>query len=182
MKIQCILERKGGSRIDLGTMEYHFEPLDDGAHVAEVEIEAHIDRLLSIPESFRVYHGKHEPTGKPTLLGNPAMDAPPASLEIPAERLRLYGSDAHPPSFDVAGKTYTQFEIVKIAFAVSNMTEDEWNELPAEDRAARIDMALDDLDEATANNEDAQAEAETETQAEAEAKPAKGTKRTKKAA
>lgn len=180
MKIQCILERKGGSFIELGGLEYHFEPLEDGAHVAEVENEAHIDRLLSISESFRVYHGKGTPKGKPAVVGAPSAVPAPAKKEE-SERLRLYGSDAHPPSFDVAGKTYTQFEIVKIAFAASNMTEDEWNELSPEDRAARIDMALDDLDAAAAGDEDAAAEAQTETQAEAEAKPAKG-KRTKKAA
>ena len=48
MKIECILKREGGSVVDLGGVEYHFEPLADGAHVADVENEAHIDRFLSI--------------------------------------------------------------------------------------------------------------------------------------
>ena len=160
MKIQCILERNGGTKVDLGNTEYHFEPLEDGAHVADVENEAHIDRLLSISESFRVYHGKGSPKGKPATIEAPA--APAAEANTNTERLRLFGSDAHPPSFDVAGKTYTQFEIVKIAFAASRMTEDEWNELPKEDRAARIDMALDDLADAEAGDEGANAEVQAE--------------------
>lgn len=178
MKIQCILERKGGSHIDLGSLMYHFEPLEDGAHVAEVEDENHIDRFLSIAEAFRVYHGKGTPKGKPEPTGKPdATVTPQAPAE--SERLRLYGSSAHPPSFDVAGKTYTQFEIVKIAFAASNMTEDEWNELSEDDRSARIDMALDDLDSAAASNEAGDAETETQ-ETEAKGSVAKG--KSKKAA
>lgn len=164
MKIQCILERKGGTITDIGGVEYHFEPLEDGAHVADVENEAHIDRFLSISESFRVYRGKGSPTGKPTLIADPASSAEPASAEAPAKRLS--GSADHPPSFEVNGKTYTQMEIVKIAFAESRMTEDEWNELPEEDRAARIDMALDDMADATDSKPE-------------EAKPAKSSKTTK---
>lgn len=181
MKIQCILERNGGSRINLGGLEYHFEPLEDGAHVAEVTIEEHIDRFLSIAESFRVYHGNGSPKGMPIQVGELSPVALRGEDKEPS-RLRLMGSDAHPPSFEIAGKPYSQFEIVKIAFDASNMTEDEWNELSAEDRAARIDMALDDLDEAAAGNDNAPAKAQTEAEAANEAKPAKGGKRTTKKA
>lgn len=164
MKIQCILERKGGTITDIGGVEYHFEPLEDGAHVADVENEAHIDRFLSISESFRLYRGEGSPTGKPKLIADTGSSAAPASEDAPAKRLS--GSADHPPSFEVNGKTYTQMEIVKIAFAESRMTEDEWNELPEEDRAARIDMALDDMADAPDSKPE-------------EVKPAKSTKTTK---
>lgn len=169
MKIQCILERKGGTVAEIGGIEYHFEPLEDGAHVAEVENEAHIDRFLSIAEAYKVYHGKLAPKGKATPIENPVKAEAPAPAQ--SERLRLFGSDAHPPSFDVNGKTYTQMEIIKIAFAESRLTEDEWNELPEEDRGARIDMALDDLADA----------AEQAPAAEAPAAPAKRGRKPKKA-
>lgn len=169
MKIQCILERKGGTIAELGGIEYHFEPLEDGAHVAEITNEAHIDRFLSIPEAYKIYHGELEPKGKPAPIANPVKAATPAPAQ--SERLRLFGSSAHPPSFDVNGKTYSQMDIIKIAFEASMLTEDEWNELPEEDRGARIDMALDDLADA----------AEQEPAAAAPAAPAKRGRKPKKA-
>jgi hypothetical protein len=54
MKIQCILKREGGTHIELRGTHYHFAPQADGRHVAEVTDEAHISRLLSIPEAYRV--------------------------------------------------------------------------------------------------------------------------------
>lgn len=180
MKIQCVLERKGGSKIELGGFEYHFEELEDGAHVADIENEAHIDRLLSISEAFKVYHGKCAPKGSPVQIGE-IVAAPEPRKAAEEQRARLSGSSAHPPSFDVDGKTYTQMEIVKLAFVASNMTEDEWNELPEEDRGARIDMALDDLADAAAGDEGEAETAEAEAQAPTEA-PAKGGRKGKKAA
>lgn len=60
MKIESILTRNGGTKIHFGTpgqansVEYHFKPDESGRHVAEVKYRAHIDRLLSISEGFRV--------------------------------------------------------------------------------------------------------------------------------
>jgi hypothetical protein len=55
MKIQCILNREGGSKVEIGGIEYHFAPQADGAHVADVRDNAHIQRFLSIPEGYRIY-------------------------------------------------------------------------------------------------------------------------------
>jgi hypothetical protein len=55
MKIECILKRPGGTKVDLGGTEYHFAPQADGAHVAVVKENAHIQRFLSIPEGYRIY-------------------------------------------------------------------------------------------------------------------------------
>ncbi len=61
MKIQCILPRKGGTRVEIDGIEYHFEPFADGAQVADIESEKHIDRFLSISEGYRLYRGASSP-------------------------------------------------------------------------------------------------------------------------
>jgi len=55
MKIECKNKREGGSVIDIGGVEYHFKPQADGAHVADVAYEEHIERFLSIPEAYCIY-------------------------------------------------------------------------------------------------------------------------------
>ncbi|UAW00952.1 hypothetical protein [Ralstonia phage RPZH3] len=55
MQIECILKRQGGTKVTLEGVEYHFAPLEDAAHVAEVESEPHCKRLLSIPEAYQPY-------------------------------------------------------------------------------------------------------------------------------
>ncbi|MGH2343384.1 hypothetical protein ACRC7T_18115 [Segnochrobactraceae bacterium EtOH-i3] len=54
MLIECILHRPGGSQVDLGTAIYHFAPDETGRHVADVMNEDHVDRLLAIPEGYRL--------------------------------------------------------------------------------------------------------------------------------
>jgi len=61
MKIQCILKRKGGTRASIDGIEYHFKPQEDGAHVADVQDNDHIQRFLSIPEGYRIYGNLVEP-------------------------------------------------------------------------------------------------------------------------
>ena len=67
MLIEHTTKRLNGSVHTIGGTKYHFAPNDEGAHVAEVEDRAHIQRFLSIP-SFVVYSGE-----------TPAADAPPAA-------------------------------------------------------------------------------------------------------
>jgi len=176
MKIECILKREGGSVVDLGGIEYHFEPFTDGAHVAEVEDKAHIDRFLSISEGYKLYHGKEEPKGQPKQIGE-STPVPAAKTESkPAGALA--GSDELPPQFDINGKTVTQLEAVNIAFAASGLTSDEWNELDKSERTAKIEIALDELAEAgEGEGEEVPAE-EVKTPAPAAKKPA--TKKTTK--
>jgi len=146
MKIECILKREGGSVVDLGGLEYHFEPLADGAHVADVENEAHIDRFLSISEGYKLYHGKQEPKGQPKQIGPSTPVSAPANDSKPVGALA--GSDELPPQFEINGKTVTQLEAVNLAFAASGMTSDEWNELDQSERTAKIEIALDELADA----------------------------------
>ena len=143
MKIQSILIRHGGTRADLDGIEYHFEPLADGAHVADVAREDHIDRFLGIPEAYKVYHGELSPTGKPTPVG--AAVAQTAEPKKAREGSFLMGSDQHASQYEIGGQTYALGDVVRLAFAASGLSEDEWNELDEDDRAAKIDIALDDL-------------------------------------
>lgn len=77
MKIECILKRQGGTKAEIGGIEYHFAPQPDGAHVADVADNAHIQRFLSMPEGYRIYEaaGKTEPVKAPEQT-NPNDQAP----------------------------------------------------------------------------------------------------------
>lgn len=126
MKIECKIQRKGGTHVDMGTAKYHFAPQDDGAHVAEVLDEAHQDRFLSITEGYRLYRP-----------GQPA-----ASVEV------LLGSSEHPATFTIHDKDYALGDIVAMAHKDSGLSTEEWNELEESTRADMIDEALDKLEAA----------------------------------
>ena len=55
MKLSCPVIREGGSFVELWGTEYHFAPMPDGCHVAEVENPEHQDRFLSI--GYKIYRG-----------------------------------------------------------------------------------------------------------------------------
>lgn len=76
--IESIIKRKAGTTLDFPTASYHFKPNNEGAHVAEVEDEAHIARLLSIPEGYRLYQGT---AAKPAPTDPTEPVAPPAAPE-----------------------------------------------------------------------------------------------------
>lgn len=146
MKIQCLARREGGTVADIGGIAYHFEPLPDGAHVAEVAHEDHIDRFLAIPEGYKVYHGAETPKGKPAVL---ATSRPaPVDPVTPKPTGRLAGSAQHQPYYEIGGAKVALVDVVRQAFAASNLDEDGWNELDEDDRGARIDIMLDTLADA----------------------------------
>ncbi len=147
MKIECILKRQGGTFAEIDGIEYHFEPVADGAHVADVTLEAHIDRFLAIADGYKLYHGKEEPAGQPKQAAQGLPRLEPAATPIGA--LPLAGSEQHPPQFEIAGKVFTQREIVEKAFAASGLSSDEWNELGEDERAAKMDIVLDELADAS---------------------------------
>lgn len=137
MKIESKIKREGGSKILMGRTQYHFAPLPDGAHVAVVDDEAHQDRFLSITEGFRLYRGAE--VAAPVAALAPAIPDPVAAPEI------ALGSDTHPATFDINGKTYQLGDVVELARAASGLDVAEWNELAAETRADLIDDELDKL-------------------------------------
>lgn len=64
--IQCLLRRKGGTKVTFGhnlvtQKTYHFKPIDaddaNAPHVCNVDNEEHADQLLSIREAYRLYRG-----------------------------------------------------------------------------------------------------------------------------
>jgi hypothetical protein len=122
MKIECILKRLGGTKAEIGGIEYHFEPQTDGAHVADVTEKAHIARFLSMPEGYAVYQPDAEPQ-KAVIM--------------------LLGSNVHPATFDINGKTYSLGDVV--AKAAAGFDADDWNGLSDDARADLIDEELDKL-------------------------------------
>jgi hypothetical protein len=65
MKLSCPVIREGGSFVELWGTEYHFVPMLDGCHVAEVENPEHQDRFLEI--GYKIYRGEDaqvQPTPK----------------------------------------------------------------------------------------------------------------------
>lgn len=64
--IQCLLRRKGGTKVTFGNNRatqktYHFKPIDadddSSPHICTVDNEEHADQLLSIREAYRLYRG-----------------------------------------------------------------------------------------------------------------------------
>lgn len=54
MKIESIIRRKNGTRVELDDNVYHFKPTgSDERHLCDVEVRAHVQRFLSIPEGFQ---------------------------------------------------------------------------------------------------------------------------------
>lgn len=147
MKIECKLQREGGTEVVIGTTAYHFTPLKDGAHVADVANEAHQDRFLSIPEAYRMYRGDlAAPAGAPVAIpeGNTEPVIPEGD-DSQAEPAELQASAKHPESFDINGKSYGLNDVVQLAFAASGVSADEWNEFSDDTRADLIDDELDKL-------------------------------------
>jgi hypothetical protein len=79
MKIECILKRPGGTKADIDGIEYHFAPQPDGAHVAEVTKNEHIQRFLSIDDAYRIY-------GEPATIEDLDKDG---DVDTKDERLAL---------------------------------------------------------------------------------------------
>lgn len=155
MQIECILKRDGGTKADIDEIEYHFAPQPDGAHVAEVEREAHIRRFLNIPEAYRKYGAPlpaaapvDTPDDTPVLLPQDAGTVVfQGALDAEADSI-LYGSSSHPASFEIHGTTYSLGDIVAKAHQNSGLTVQEWNDQDEDARADRIDEVLDSLQEA----------------------------------
>lgn len=96
--IECKLIREGGTFASIGTTEYHFAPQDDGAHVANVEDDEHVDRFLSISDGYRMYRGASKPVhvetkveaqAAPEAVVEPVQDEP-ASVDERAELVAHY--------------------------------------------------------------------------------------------
>lgn len=63
-KIESKIKRPNGSKIDVGGVEYHFQPTNEkdpaSPHVCEVTDEEHIATFLAIREGFKLAGAKEE--------------------------------------------------------------------------------------------------------------------------
>lgn len=140
MKIECILLRPGGTFASIGNTEYHFAPDADDRHVADVKIEAHIERFLSIPEAYRIYRAAGTAEPEPVVV--PPADEPVVP-EVDASE--LLASKSHPDAFTIEGKAYALTDVALRAFQDSGLTVEDWNGLDDETRATKIDIVLDGI-------------------------------------
>lgn len=140
MKIQCILQREGGTVVEMPGKTYHFAPQEDGKHVADVTIETHIERFLAIPEAYRMLRTKGEQA--------PATFAPKAEdATSDAAPENLLGATGYPETFSIGGKTYALDAVIARAFIDSGVTAETWNELPEDTRATKLDIVLDGIED-----------------------------------
>lgn len=80
MQIESIIQRHGGTHVELDGVNYHFKPDQPGQpHIAAVDDERHIERLLSITEGFRAADAK------------PAAQPVPETAETPNAAQVLQG-------------------------------------------------------------------------------------------
>jgi hypothetical protein len=139
MKIECTLKRKGGTVVELPGKTYHFKEQDDGKHVADVTNEAHIERFLSIPEAYRLLRspGAEAARGVFDPQGDQGGNEPDFDAPIP-----LAHAENFLPTYDINGRTYALEEFVERAFADSGLTVEDWNDLPDETRAVKIELVM----------------------------------------
>lgn len=145
MKIECILQRKGGTLVEMPGKNYHFQPQEDGRHVAEVTSEAHIERFLSIREAYRLLRTPGADAAEEiTNAGAGIGDHSPSTLSAGET---LLGSSQFAATFTIHGTPYTLGDIVSRAFLDSGLTAIDWNGLDDEHRATKIEIVLDALED-----------------------------------
>ena len=163
MKIQLLLKRDGGSKIELGGKEYHFVPNDDGAHVAEVTDPAAIGRFLSISEHYKIY-GETDMSAADvqSLIQQSKLDWEGAAQEDAGDdepeepdsdpenddddddggSPGLVGSAVLDMVIDFKGAEILQEDLVNAAFKKSALTAEDWNDLDDDEREALIEAEL----------------------------------------
>ena len=147
MKIECILRRDPPAVVTLGSTAYQFQPDEQGRHVCDVEDNAHLARLLSISEAYRLPGDEPIPQALIPAIVEHTLPTAAATL-APVDEHVVKGSSVHPATFDLGGAELTELaDVVDHALNLSGLTTMEWNGLPGEDRHVFIDLALDDLDE-----------------------------------
>ncbi len=92
MKIECILKRPGGTHAEIGGITYHFAPNADGAHVADVADNDHIQRFLGIPEGYRIYG---TPAATQDLDKDGDIDERDERLALAAQYKEKFGKAPH---------------------------------------------------------------------------------------
>jgi hypothetical protein len=146
MKIECILRRDPPAVVTLGVTAYQFQPDEQGRHVCDVEDSAHLARLLSISEAYRLPGDEPIPQALIPAIVEHTLPTAAATL-APVDENLIKGSSVHPATFDLGAESPFELDdVVAYALELSGLTTPEWNSLPDEDRHNFIDLALDALD------------------------------------
>lgn len=128
MKIESLIRRPFGTKVELDNIQYHFKPKDeDPRHVAEVQREEHIRSFLAIPEGYQ------------PLEGEKVSQKLQKQLDEDAE---LKGSAVHAAKYDFHGEEVKLDDIVLMAFDDSGLTREEWNELDDQKRYTLLDQTI----------------------------------------
>lgn len=97
MLIKCNIQRPKGTNVEFDgpagprSIIYQFRPDADGDHVANVEDEDHIERLLAVPD--RVYSLKRSPQKVAQQAATNAVETPPLK---PVEQAKEASGAAQP--------------------------------------------------------------------------------------
>lgn len=137
MKIESLIRRAKGTLVELDDKTYNFQPsATDPRHLAEVGVESHIKRLLSITEGYAPADGSESPFPAPQQLG------------------AIAGSQVHAAQYTLLnGDILSLDELTSRAFRESGLSIGEWNDLSDEDRYGQIDTTLSEIQEASAPRE-----------------------------
>lgn len=134
MKIECLIRRSGGSRVQMEApkREYHFKPSEnEPRHIADVDVDSHAKAFLRIKEGYRAVDGEKLPKDD-------------HKDEIPDRELK--GSAVHNASYIIKGGDEIGLEdLVNMAFTDSGLDEKAWNSLPDHERYEFIDTTLSEL-------------------------------------
>lgn len=111
-KIESVLRRPGGTRVDLFGTEYHFVPQVDGREIADITDPVHVSRFLAIPEGYRLAEDE-------TGTAEPVTAVPgPTKADLIEKYTELYGK-APDKRWSVAK--------LEEAIAAHGSSPDEWS-------------------------------------------------------
>jgi len=128
MKIESLIRRPEGTKVELDNVLYHFVPKgQDARHIAEVEREEHIRSFLSIPEGYQPVEGEKVSKKLQQQLDDEA---------------ELNGSAVHAAQYEFHGEKVKLDDIVLMAFDDSGLTREEWNELDDQKRYTFLDQTI----------------------------------------
>lgn len=146
MKIESLIRRAQGTKVELDDKTYHFKPTEtDPRHLAEVGRESHIKRLLSITEGYAPADGSASP------------------IPAPQQQGAIAGSQVHAAQYKLLnGDILSLDELTSRAFRESGLSIGEWNDLSDEDRYGHIDTTLGEIMEESKPREQHYDEPESE--------------------
>lgn len=128
MKIESLIRRQNGTKVELDNVLYHFKPEgEDPRHVADVNRDEHIRTFLSITEGYQPFEGE-----KVSKSLQKQID----------EENELKGSTVHAAVYDIHGEKVDLDSLVLMAFDDSGLTREEWNALDDQKRYVYLDKTL----------------------------------------